>query len=582
MLRKFAGGIVAVLLAVSNAPAAILVPGDTVPGAVAPVFTWSESAPNSTFASWTRFNDFPGGPATGSPGGYGPGTSPRSQSSFFGSGGPSSLTFNSFGAIVSSGNAYGGSFAPVPDESLFITDATAIVRSGTEGGDFTRIVAQWDTLGSELDYGSILLSLSTATDGTIAPDFAIETGRSTLGGAFGGIGVSYLALWDLPTSQDAFRVDFTASSVNLSLDNFRVDSFVQSTPFASPTAIPEPGTLVALGGLLMTAVIWRRRKGASATKVTRHPRTAFTLVELLVVIAIIGILIGLLLPGVQAAREAARRMSCSNNLKQLGLAMHHYNQMHRSLPPTVLGVRGENDRQGLPVNIAGLSGWVALLPFHENAELYQEFDLNKGSWSPENEQAIKKTPPVHLCPSMSLPDSGTTPQGHSSYAVSTGSKKYRNQIHNGAVVDSMNVFRGDRIIAGIDPNRSWLAPTNVDDISNADGTTHTLLAGEYGMQFRDQALVPFPWPVSGGEFAAQWAVSYPYHSTASVFGKFNARHISLLDFNSFESFRGPHPGGVQFVLSDGSVRLLNESVDQLILQLLANRADGETINQDPW
>ncbi|QDT05494.1 Type II secretion system protein G precursor [Rubripirellula lacrimiformis] len=313
----------------------------------------------------------------------------------------------------------------------------------------------------------------------------------------------------------------------------------------------------------------------------RLNRTAFTLVELLVVIAIIGILIGLLLPGVQAAREAARRMSCSNNMKQLGLAMHMYNDVHRSLPPTVLGISaGKN--QGQPVHVAGLTAWVALLPYHESAALYEQFDFSSSPTTPENEAASKKTPPVHLCPSMSLPDSGGTPNGYSSYALSTGTKKYRNQVHNGVIVDSMNVFRMERVNAGVDASQSWISSVDIDDVAAADGTSHTFLAGEFGVQRRDTSMLPFPYPGSGGESAGMWAVSYPYHSTASVFGKFNAKHISLFDIPSYESFRSPHTGGVQFVLSDGSVRLLNESVDATILQRLAARNDGEVINQEPW
>jgi len=306
----------------------------------------------------------------------------------------------------------------------------------------------------------------------------------------------------------------------------------------------------------------------------------FTLIELLVVIAIIGVLVGLLLPAVQSAREASRRMSCGNNLQQLGLAMHSYNGVHRRLPPAVLGIN-IGSAAGQPVHQAGLTTWVALLPFHENGSLYEEFDIHKNAWAAANQSAAKKTPAIHLCPSMSLPDSGGKPNGYSSYAVSTGTKRYRNQMHDGAIVDAMNVFRSERLSIGILPESSWMSWTKVDEIAAADGTSNTLLAGEFGVQEKDTSSLPFPFPSSGPN-VGQWAVSYPYHSTASVFGSFNANRISLFDIPSYESFRGPHSGGVQFVWADGSVRFLTQSIDAVTLKRLAARNDGETVEVTSW
>ncbi|QDV44623.1 hypothetical protein Enr13x_44910 [Stieleria neptunia] len=571
----------------SVATAAIFTPGESVPDVNGEVFTWSESAANSSFVFWDSFDDFPGGTT---PGFLPAGTSPTANESF-GDGGPiSSLTFESNQSLASSGNAYGGLFGP-GDSSSFLTDAYATVRSGTSGGGFTRIVAQFETLGSELDYSSVLLSASAATAGTIAPSLVLETARVSLGGTFGGEGVSYLALWDLDSSQAEYRFDFNAQSTSMSLDQFRIDTFTQNTPFITPSAVPEPGGLAVLAVVAGGMVLRRRRRGSlrgprqstvrSPQRLPRTSRDAFTLVELLVVIAIIGIMVGLLLPGVQAAREAARRMSCSNNLKQIGLAMHNYDDVHGNLPPSALGVRvGGTSRR--PVQRGGLTAFVAILPFVEEDALFQQFDLNADAWSPQNEAPAKKTPEVYLCPSMSLPDSGGTPDGYSSYAISTGTKKYRNQIHNGAIVDAMNVFQSERVMAGIPEASSWLTWVDVDDISNADGTSNTLLAGEFGVQVRETSSLPFPYPGSGGQSAGKWAVSYPYHSSATTFGVFNANEISLFDIPSYESFRGPHAAGVQFLLSDGSVRFLTESVDAVTLHRLTSRNDGEVIDKAPW
>src|SRR5437667_3568664 len=103
----------------------------------------------------------------------------------------------------------------------------------------------------------------------------------------------------------------------------------------------------------------------------------FTLVELLVVIAIIGVLVSLLLPAVQAAREAARRAQCSNNLKQLSLALHNYENTHNTLPPA-----GIDSNQ--------MSWTVLLLPFFEQQALYDQFNFNKGSWNSFNRITLVK------------------------------------------------------------------------------------------------------------------------------------------------------------------------------------------------
>ncbi|KAA1260154.1 Type II secretion system protein G precursor [Rubripirellula obstinata] len=314
----------------------------------------------------------------------------------------------------------------------------------------------------------------------------------------------------------------------------------------------------------------------------RKHTSAFTLVELLVVIAIIGILIGLLLPGVQAAREAARKMSCSNNLKQIGLAIHMYNDVHRRLPPAVLGIQ-DGVANGRAVYKPGLTPWVSILPFLEQDSLFEQFDFNEDASSPFNEEASRKTPTVYLCPSMSLPTVTEDSLGYSSYAVSTGTMKYRDQMHDGAFVDAMNVFRSSRVFFGKIPDaESWMSWISVDDIAGADGTSNTLLVGEFGSQLQDESLGSFPWPGSGGESFGQWTASYPYNSTATVFGKFNARRVAPFDTASFESFRGPHAGGVEVAISDGGVRFLTDSVDAFVLRQLAARNDGTVIEKDPW
>ena len=133
-------------------------------------------------------------------------------------------------------------------------------------------------------------------------------------------------------------------------------------------------------------------------------RRAFTLIELLVVIAIIAVLIALLLPAVQAAREAARRMQCTNNLKQLGLALHNYHDANRAFPPayTTLNPKADGTAAGIPYGDEhrnGPNGWAwgtLLLPQLEQEPLYRQLSLNLPCWAPENAGLVKTKLPVFL------------------------------------------------------------------------------------------------------------------------------------------------------------------------------------------
>ena len=129
-------------------------------------------------------------------------------------------------------------------------------------------------------------------------------------------------------------------------------------------------------------------------------RPAFTLVELLVVIAIIGILVALLLPAVQAAREAARRMQCSNNLKQIGLALHNFEGVHKFLPPgAVAGSTATDAHNAFRIPTRVEHGWaIFLLPWLEQQGVYDLYDLRRDWRAPQNRTARETDLAVFKCP----------------------------------------------------------------------------------------------------------------------------------------------------------------------------------------
>lgn len=282
---------------------------------------------------------------------------------------------------------------------------------------------------------------------------------------------------------------------------------------------------------------------------TSHPK-AFTLVELLVVIAIIGILIGLLLPAVQTSREAARRLSCSNNAKQIALATHAYHDTHQALPMS----SHWRDKY--------YSFFTAVLPHLDQAPMFATYDGDLKYNDPINRESISKRVPAYLCPTMALPRAVPTVEcgeyrAPSSYFVSSGSESAWTSPQNGAVV-----FHSD-------------GPIRFRDIY--DGTSNTFLLGEgdYGLENYRFRNGPCAGQLRGG--ATTWGIGYPGMSIGSTLGVFNSDQL-VSGFDEFETFRSDHIGGAQFALTDGSVRFISTFVDAELLDSLATRAGRETLN----
>lgn len=326
---------------------------------------------------------------------------------------------------------------------------------------------------------------------------------------------------------------------------------------AAVAAVPEPaaGLLV----LFAMAAIGRRRTRLLSSRNLRA-RRGFTLVELLVVIAIIGVLIALLLPAVQSAREAARRMSCQNKLKQIGLATQNYAAAQKHLPPPKFGDTNY-DELG--------STFVLLLPYLEQGTRFAAYDLTKKSNDPANLPITSQPLDVYTCPSMAMmrqaPDAGCGEVlGPTSFMISS-----RTDYANFAALDG----------AFENPPADGQYRLSMQHIT--DGASNTLLVGETNYSHQG-------WVWSGGECATlagtvkfgdqTWAEGYWALSWGHMSASFPQAYNNSVNFQkpiSARTFRSDHPGGVQFVLLDGSVRMLSDDSAPEIRRALVTRAGDE-------
>jgi prepilin-type N-terminal cleavage/methylation domain-containing protein/prepilin-type processing-associated H-X9-DG protein len=343
----------------------------------------------------------------------------------------------------------------------------------------------------------------------------------------------------------------------------------------------------------------------------------FTLIELLVVIAIIGILLALLLPAVQKIREAAARMSCSNNLHQIGTALHNYHNTFNRLPPAKINSgsyhlpanppAGYNYYPNQPYRVYNHTGFTLLLPYIEQNNLYQQYDFTKpasnscwyGVWDtngkPEaapyplsqkylanypngvtgtTNEAVVATPiPTYTCPSDTVPapvDSNSNPP-YGPYA-STGARS--NYLFSTADCDD---YTGPYVAsnngAGMFGINGAARFTEVHD-----GLSNTLMVGEsrqkgvsssYGPRWGSGTHTSVTGLVYPGD---PWtAINYPYSPTSSGI---TARLQYAWVFGSW------HQGGANFVFGDGSVHFLSDSIPVATLYALATINGGEVASPE--
>lgn len=302
----------------------------------------------------------------------------------------------------------------------------------------------------------------------------------------------------------------------------------------------------------------------------RPARTAFTLVELLVVIAIIGILVGLLLPAVQAAREAARRMQCSNNLKQFGLALHNYHGTYGRFPFAIGGTGNK------------FSGASQLLPYLEQTNLFNQIDFTRAIADPLNASARLTELAVMRCPS-DLQNTQPTAGGAVNYCPNKGVSLRWNDSRADGVLFLQSAIRFRDISDGTSCTAAYSERMIGDGSNGLSSPTDTYLSSGDPMT-QDDAV-----ELCNAVDIADLANQFPQFMGAPwIDGKHGYQHISNPNARScgFQpagkatmAATSRHSGGVTVALCDGSVRFTTENIDSRVWRAVGTRQGGEVVGE---
>jgi prepilin-type N-terminal cleavage/methylation domain-containing protein len=293
---------------------------------------------------------------------------------------------------------------------------------------------------------------------------------------------------------------------------------------------------------------------------SRPMRAGFTLIELLVVIAIIAILIGLTMPAVQQAREAANRISCANNLKQIGLAMHHYESSHKRLPPSRLTAEGPS------------WAWLVLQELEQH-NLYRMWDagLAFNTFAALN---VNAAVPTYFCPSRRDANQGSTCLGFSQRQdclLFTGSTSalgdYAASIGTTGTDYLLTIANGPTLV----PNGAYEFDHGLRFAEITDGLSNTLMIGEKHVPSSQFGAYPLDCSIYDGH--------NPVCNTRAGGLDFP---LAALPNDPGWKFGSAHPGIVQFVYCDGGVRGLEKNINPAVLGLLTQRNDGQVIPYGGW
>jgi prepilin-type N-terminal cleavage/methylation domain-containing protein/prepilin-type processing-associated H-X9-DG protein len=335
-------------------------------------------------------------------------------------------------------------------------------------------------------------------------------------------------------------------------------------------------------------------------------RRGFTLVELLVVIAIIGTLVGLLLPAVQSARESARRSKCSNNLKQQGLGLQNFHGAKNAFPSAGCGTQGLTSTNA---EQWGHSQWVCLLPFMEFADVYNRWNFNAASegWGGNFSATQGVQLPFLICPSSVLPKGPTQCHASQYFGISgaTTSASFTSTVGLTDATSNWGFVSARGMLTNSAGTGFTAGPSNYGRTMTdcSDGTSKTMIEGEISDYIFDMAgnqLDARPgrgnwgWSLGGlTGWDCTWAgaphsnnvtIRYAPNSPVGGLSPANGVTVAYVGWQDASCANTPlssaHPGGVQVLMTDGSVRWIPNSISQDILTLLAVRNDRQTIS-DP-